>query len=44
MTDNKKICETKKPFFTDKSLSGRDITLIENDKMITFEVEVAALR
>ena len=36
ITDNKNFWETMKPFFSDKSLSRRDITLIENEKNITY--------
>ena len=41
ITDNKKFWQTMKPFFTDKGLSKRTITLIKGNKIISDDVDVA---
>ena len=42
ITDNRKFWKTVKPFFTDKSKSGGNITLVEEeDKIISSDIEVA---
>ena len=41
ITDNKLFWKTVKPFFTDKGLSKRTITLIKGDKIISEDVDVA---
>ena len=43
ITDSKKIWRTTKPFFTDKGGGKSDIILIEEDKIISGNVEVAQL-
>lgn len=39
--DNKKFWNTVKPFFSDKSNSDKNITLIEGDTIISTEKKVA---
>ena len=41
--DNKKFWRTVKPFFTDKVQITPSITLIENEKLITDEIEIAEI-
>ena len=41
LTDNKKFWKTIKPLFSDKSKGSGNITLVENKKLLTSEVDVA---
>ena len=41
VTDNKKFWSTVKPFFSDKSTTGKNITLIDGDNIISTEKQVA---
>ena len=41
VTDNKKFWNTVKPFFSDKSNTGKNITLIDGDNIISTEKQVA---
>ena len=41
ITDNKKFWQTMKPFFTDKGLSKRTITLIKGNQIISEDIDVA---
>ena len=43
VTDNKKFWRTVKPLFTDKVQSSSSITLVENEKIITNDSEVAEI-
>ena len=41
VTDNKKFWSTVKPFFSDKNTTGKNITLIDGDNIISTEKQVA---
>ena len=41
LTDNKQFWKTIKPFFSDKHIISRKITLIENDEIISNDIQVA---
>ena len=41
VTDNKKFWKTMKPFFSDKGAGKTDIILIEGDKIIQADSEIA---
>ena len=41
ITDNKKFWNTMKPFFSDKGGNNHNIVLVENDKIISDDVEMA---
>ena len=41
LTDNKKFWKTIKPLLLDKSKGSAKITLVENDKLFTSEIDVA---
>ena len=43
VTDNKKFWKTMKPFLTDKGINSDKITLIENDKVLDEDGEVAEI-
>ena len=43
VTDNKKFWKTVKPLFTDKVQTSSSITLIENEKFITNDSEIAEI-
>ena len=43
ITDNKKFWNTMKPFFTDKGGSKDNIVLVEGDKIISDDIEVAQI-
>ena len=40
-TDNKKLWKTMKPFLTDKGVNSQKISLIENEKILSTDVDVA---
>ena len=41
ITDNKRFWKTMKPFFSDKNCMNKKITLIEGDKILSNDIEVA---
>ena len=41
ITDNKKFWKTVKPFFTDKGVSRNKVVLVEDDRIINDDKEVA---
>ena len=41
LTDNKRFWNIMKPFFSDKGITPNSITLIEEDKIISSDVDVA---
>ena len=43
VTDNKKFWKTVKPLFTDKVQTSSSITLVENEKIITNDSEIAEI-
>ena len=43
VTDNKKFWRTVKPLFTDKVQTSSSITLVENEKIITNDNEIAEI-